>query len=100
MSAIYATPIDWSSLASTASPGSRTTGGSPAARPSAAAWYASIGAPEYWIVDLGRRVVERLVLEPGGDYRGAQTARHDAIFAPDSFPGLVIPLVEPWMLPA
>ena len=63
------------------------------------AWYASIGAPEYWMVDPERRTVERLVLEPGGDYRVAQTARDAATFAPGSFPALAIPLAVLWTLP-
>ena len=63
------------------------------------AWYASIGTPEYWLVDPERRTVERLVLDPGGDYRLAQLARDDGTFVPDSFPGLAIPLAELWTIP-
>ena len=63
------------------------------------AWYASIGTPEYWIVDPERRALERLVLDATGDYRVAQVARDDGTFAPDAFPGLAIPLSELWSLP-
>ena len=63
------------------------------------AWYASIGTPEYWLVDPERRTVERLVLDPGGDYRLAQLARDDGTFVADSCPGLAIPLGELWTIP-
>ena len=62
------------------------------------AWYASIGTPEYWIVDPDRRTLERLVLEATGDYRVAQVARDGDIFEPDTFPGLAIPLAGLWTL--
>jgi Uma2 family endonuclease len=54
------------------------------------AWYASIGVPEYWLVDRDARIVERLVLTPEG-YVIAQTVGEGA-FEPASFEGLSIPL--------
>ncbi|MFW6087575.1 MAG: Uma2 family endonuclease [Myxococcota bacterium] len=54
------------------------------------AWYASIGVPEYWLVDRDARIIERLVLTPEG-YVIAQTAA-EGDFQPASFEGLSIPL--------
>lgn len=54
------------------------------------AWYASIGVPEYWLVDRDARIIERLVLTPEG-YVIAQTAA-EGDFQPTSFEGLSIPL--------
>jgi Uma2 family endonuclease len=58
-------------------------------------WYASLGVPEYWIVDPEARSLERLVLD-GDTYRIADSLSDDAVFVPPSFEGLSIPLVELW----
>ncbi|HEY6459336.1 MAG TPA: Uma2 family endonuclease [Polyangiaceae bacterium] len=63
------------------------------------AWYASIGVPEYWIVDPGMRSIERLVLT-GGKYLVDSAATDDDTFRPASFPDLAIPLAPLWTLPA
>ncbi len=55
--------------------------------------------PEYWIVDLPGRTLERLVLQDGGRYLIAQTGRDGDLFRPESFEGLEIPLAELWSLP-
>lgn len=54
------------------------------------AWYASIGVPEYWLVDRDARIIERLVLTAEG-YVIAQIAA-DGAFEPASFRDLSIPL--------
>lgn len=58
-------------------------------------WYASIGVPEYWIVDARDRTLERLVLVRGS-YEVAETVEGDATFRPRGLAGLSIPLAELW----
>jgi Uma2 family endonuclease len=63
-------------------------------------WYASRGIPEYWIVDVDDRLVQRLVLRRK-QYVLAQQVAGDDTFEPASMPGLAIPLEELWSaLPA
>jgi len=61
------------------------------------AGYASIGVPEYWLIDPEARSVERLLLAEG-NYRIAQTAVDDDTFEPSSFEGLAVALHELWEL--
>jgi Uma2 family endonuclease len=57
--------------------------------------YAAIGVPEYWLVDPERRALTRFVLR-GGDYAVAEAPSGDAVFRPDGFDGLEIPLARLW----
>lgn len=61
-------------------------------------WYASIGVPEYWLVDPSTRMVERLVLQ-GDRYLVAEVRSDDDVLRPDTFEGLEIPLGELWTMP-
>ena len=58
-------------------------------------WYASIGVPEYWIVDVDARSLERFVLRASA-YVLKQRAEGDVAFEPKSMRGLSIPLDEIW----
>ncbi len=60
-------------------------------------WYAAVGVAEYWIVDPEARTLERLVLGLDGRYATAAKLGDDAIFEPESFPGLSIALSDLWV---
>lgn len=58
-------------------------------------WYARLEIPEYWIVDVDSRSIERLTLD-GATYRIAQHAAGDVLFKPKSMRGVSIDLAELW----
>ncbi|HEX9731922.1 MAG TPA: Uma2 family endonuclease [Thermoanaerobaculia bacterium] len=57
--------------------------------------YASIGVPEYWMIDPEARTLERLVLREGV-YGIVEALEGDAVFRPAGFDGLEIPLARLW----
>ncbi len=57
--------------------------------------YASIGVPEYWLIDAEARTLERLVLRDEV-YSIVEALEGDAVFRPDGFEGLKIVLSELW----
>ena len=59
-------------------------------------WYASIRTPEYWIVDPTTRTLDRYVLGTSGVLDLANHLEGNVRFAPNTFPGLEIELVQLW----
>jgi Uma2 family endonuclease len=57
--------------------------------------YASIGVPEYWLIDPERQTLERLILRDG-KYIIDAALEGDMVFTPDTFEGLSIPLKALW----
>ncbi|HEX6903307.1 MAG TPA: Uma2 family endonuclease [Thermoanaerobaculia bacterium] len=57
--------------------------------------YASIGIPEYWLIDPEARTLERLVLREGA-YSLVEALEGSAIFRPEGFEGLEIDLGRLW----
>jgi Uma2 family endonuclease len=58
-------------------------------------WYASIGVPEYWLVDPDARTLEGLVLREGTSLI-ADSLGDDGTLCPSTFEGLAIPLAKLW----
>lgn len=57
--------------------------------------YASIGVPEYWLIDPAERTLQRLVLRDDV-YSIVEALQGDVVFRPDSFEGLEIDLARLW----
>jgi Uma2 family endonuclease len=58
-------------------------------------WYAAIGVPEYWLIDVDRQRLERYRLEQGL-FVVVEVLTGRKIFKPDSFKGLRVPLGTLW----
>ncbi len=58
--------------------------------------YASIGVPEYWLIDPEERTLQRLVLRDGV-YSIVEATQGDSVFQPDGFEGLEIELARLWV---
>ncbi len=61
--------------------------------------YASIGVPEYWLLDPEARTLERLVLRDGV-YSIVEAIEGNVLFQPDGFDGLEIDLGRIWSAPS
>jgi Uma2 family endonuclease len=57
--------------------------------------YASIGIPEYWLIDPEARTLERLVLREG-TYSIVEALEGSVVFRPEGFEGLEIDLGRLW----
>lgn len=57
--------------------------------------YATLGVPEYWLIDPEAHTLERLVLRDGV-YGIFEALEGDAVFRPEGFEGLEIPLGRLW----
>ncbi|MFM2152111.1 MAG: hypothetical protein RL199_546 [Pseudomonadota bacterium] len=62
-------------------------------------YYASIGLPEYWLVDPELQTLERMVLRDG-HFTMVESLSGDEVFRPESFPSLEVPLAQLWTPPA
>ena len=63
------------------------------------AWYASIGTPEYCLVDPERRTLDRFVLAPSGRLELAESLAGDVVFRPTTLEGFALDLATLWSLP-
>ncbi len=57
--------------------------------------YASIGVPEYWLIDPKERTLQRLVLR-AGVYSIVEALEGEVVFRPDAFEDLEIDLERLW----
>jgi Uma2 family endonuclease len=58
-------------------------------------WYASIGVPEYWVVDPRERSLERMILREDG-YLITDALGKGGVLRPDTLEGLVIEIELLW----
>jgi Uma2 family endonuclease len=56
--------------------------------------YAEAGIPEYWLVDLERKRVERYLAPSAGVYTQLTTHGPDETLSPLAFPDVRVPLAE------
>ena len=62
-------------------------------------WYASIGTPEYWLVDPERRTLDRFLLAPSTRLELAESLAGDVVFRPTTLEGFALDLATLWSLP-